>query len=64
MTKYICKCGNSKDLEKATITLVNGKWETKEALCEVCGLYMDSKPKEGMPGLIRTENSLSKNRTK
>ncbi len=59
MTKYRCKCGKEKDLAKATIVLIEGKWVAKEALCE-CGKYMDSKPTEGMPSLKRTEPSLSK----
>jgi hypothetical protein len=63
MTKYSCKCGKEKDLVKATIVYIDKKWVAKEALC-VCGLYMDSLPKEGMPSLKRTEPSLSKNRDK
>ena len=63
MTTYKCKCGKEKDLSKVTIVLRNDKWVAKEALCE-CGLYMDSKPTEGMPSLKRTEPSLSKNRDK
>jgi hypothetical protein len=59
MTRYKCECGKEKDLAKATIVLIDGKWVAKEALCE-CGLYMDSKPTEGMPSLKRTEPSLSK----
>jgi len=59
MMRYKCKCGKEKDLAKATIVLRDGNWVTKEALCE-CGLYMDSKPTEGMPSLKRTEPSLSK----
>ena len=59
MTRYKCKCGKEKDLAKATIVLIDGKWVAKEALCE-CGKYMDSKPTEGMPSLKRTEPSLSK----
>ena len=59
MTRYKCECGKEKDLAKATIVLIDGKWVTKEALCE-CGKYMDSKPTEGMPSLKRTEPSLSK----
>jgi len=59
MTRYKCKCGKEKDLAKATIVFIDGKWVAKEALCE-CGLYMDSKPTEGMPSLKRTEPSLSK----
>jgi hypothetical protein len=58
MTKYSCKCGKEKDLDKVTIVLKD-KWVAKEALCQ-CGLYMDSEPEEGMPSLKRTEASLSK----
>ena len=61
MTKYSCECGKEKDLARATIVLIESKWVAKEALCE-CGLYMDSKPEEGMPSLKRTEPSLSKKR--
>jgi|TARA_R110001583_G_scaffold43573_1_gene138675 hypothetical protein len=63
MTKYSCKCGETKDLAKATIVLRDKKWVAKEAECK-CGLYMDSEPEEGMPSLKRTEPSLSKNRDK
>ena len=59
MTKYKCKCGKTKELSKATIVHIDGDWETKEALCK-CGKYMQSKPTEGIPNLIRTEESLSK----
>ena len=59
MTKYSCKCGETKDLAKATIVLRDKKWVAKEAECK-CGLYMDSEPAEGMPSLKRTEASLSK----
>jgi hypothetical protein len=58
MTKYVCKCGKEKDLDKVTIVLKD-KWVAKEALCQ-CGLYMNSEPEEGMPSLKRTEASLSK----
>ena len=61
MTLYTCECGNTMEIGKATIVLINGKWVTKEALCE-CGKYMDSKPTDGMPNLKRTEPSLSKQR--
>ncbi|MBP93860.1 MAG: hypothetical protein CMC55_07070 [Flavobacteriaceae bacterium] len=59
MTKFKCKCGKTKELSKTTIVLINKEWVTKEALCK-CGKYMKSKPKEGMPSLIRTEETLSK----
>ena len=58
MTKYVCKCGKTKDFKKVTIVFKD-KWVAKEALCE-CGKYMDSEPEEGMPSLKRTEASLSK----
>ena len=58
MTEYKCKCGKTKDFKKVTIVFKD-KWVAKEALCE-CGKYMKSKPKEGMPSLIRTEETLSK----
>ena len=60
MTLYKCKCGNTKEISKATIVHVDGDWETKEAVCSKCGKYMDSEPLEGMPSQIRTEESLSK----
>tara|TARA_R110001592_G_scaffold103023_2_gene290317 strand:+ start:552 stop:809 length:258 start_codon:yes stop_codon:yes gene_type:complete len=58
MTLYKCECGNKKNLLKTTIVYINKKWVVKEALCN-CGLYMDSEPKDGMPTLKRTEDSLS-----
>ena len=63
MTLYTCECGNTMEIGKATIVLIDGKWVTKEALCE-CGKYMDSEPTEGLPNLKRTEPSLSKQRDK
>jgi hypothetical protein len=60
MTLYTCECGKEeKEVGKATIVLRDKKWVTKEAQCS-CGKYMDSEPEEGMPQLIRTEESLSK----
>ena len=59
MTLYKCICGNSKEIRVQTIGLRDGKWVTLQALCD-CGEYMDSKPKDGMPSLKRTESSLSK----
>ena len=62
MTLYRCECcKEEKEIAKATIVLKDGKWVCKEALCS-CGLYMDSKPTEGMPSLKRTEAALSKNK--
>jgi len=64
MTLYKCEYGKeSKEISKATIIYNEGKWVTKEALCG-CGKYMDSKPKDGMPSLKRTEPSLSKRHEK
>tara|TARA_R110002124_G_scaffold240828_1_gene406058 strand:- start:16 stop:216 length:201 start_codon:yes stop_codon:yes gene_type:complete len=51
------------EIGKATIVHRDGKWVTKEALCE-CGKYMDSEPTEGMPSLKRTEPSLTMKRDK
>jgi hypothetical protein len=59
MTLYKCKCGKTKEISRATIGLRGGEWVTVQALCD-CSLYMDSEPEEGMPTLIRTEESLSK----
>ena len=59
MTLYSCKCGNTKEITRATIGLRDGKWVTIQALCD-CGKYMDSEPEEGMPSIKRTEESLSK----
>ena len=63
MTLYTYECGNTMEIGKATIVYREGKWVTKEALCE-CGKYMDSEPTEGLPNLKRTEPSLSKQRDK
>ena len=63
MTLYTCECGNTMEIGKATIVLRDGKWVTKEALCE-CDKYMDSEPTEGMPSLKRTEPTLSMKRDK
>ncbi len=46
-------------LEKATIFVINGSVEVKEAKCQ-CGNFMKAKPKGGMPSLIRTEPTLNK----
>ena len=66
MLKYICnKCGETKDLMKATLEIVDDKVRTKEALCK-CGEYMQEIEKDfdGFPCLIRTEPTLSKKRDK
>jgi len=42
MAKYQCSnCNATRDLHKTTLVVVNGKAETKEALCE-CGTYMQN----------------------
>ena len=53
------KCKKERTLEKATIFVINGSVEVKEAKCQ-CGIYMKAKPKGGMPSLIRTEPTLNK----
>jgi len=62
MLKYICnKCGETKDLRRATLKEIDGKIRTVQALCK-CGEYMQEIEKDfdGFPCLIRTEPSLSK----
>ena len=66
MIRFICNCcQETKDLQKATIVLREGRWVTKEALCS-CGKYMQELEKDfdGFPNLIRTEPTLSKKRDK
>ena len=59
--KYHCKCGKTKEIDKSTLVYIDGLgWETKEAKCKKCQCYMQSKPTEGIPNLIRTEPSLKK----
>ena len=61
MFKYICKCGESKELQKATLEIKDSKVRTKEAKCS-CGKYMEELEKDfdGFPSLIRTEETLRK----
>ena len=61
MFKYICKCGENKELRKATLEVKDGEVHTKEAKC-ICGKYMQEVEKEfdGFPSLIRTEETLRK----
>jgi hypothetical protein len=63
MLKYQCnKCGETKDLMRATLEVVKGKVRTKEAKCK-CGEYMQEIEKdfEGFTtNIIRTEPTLSK----
>ena len=66
MIKFICKCGKeTKNLTKATIKNIDGKWRTVEAVCG-CGDYMQEYEKDftGFPNLIRTEPTLSSKRDK
>ena len=66
MIKFICNtCGETKDLMRATIKVIDGKVRTVEALCK-CGEYMQEIEKDfdGFPCLIRTEPTLSKKRDK
>ena len=61
MLKYICNnCGETKDLMRATLEVIDGKIRTKQAKCK-CGEYMQEKEKDfdGFPSLIRTDEALS-----
>lgn len=62
MLKYICKCGKKKELSRATLEVIDGKVQTREALCE-CGNYMQEYAKKfgGFPNIKRTEPTLNKN---
>jgi|TARA_R110001583_G_scaffold26456_2_gene95212 hypothetical protein len=61
MFNYLCSCGKSKELQKATLEVKDGKVRTKEAKCS-CGKYMEELEKDfdGFPSLIRTEETLRK----
>ena len=66
MLIYICnKCGNTRQLSKATLEVIDGKVRTREALCQ-CGAYMQEVEKEfgGFPSLKRTEPTLSNRKDK
>jgi hypothetical protein len=66
MIKFICNtCGETKDLMRATIKVIDGKIRTVEALCK-CGEYMQEIEKDfdGFPCLIRTDATLSNKRDK
>ena len=66
MLKYICnKCGETKDLMRATLEIIEGKVRCKQAKCK-CGEWMQEVEKDfdGFPSLIRTEPTLSKKRDK
>ena len=61
MLKYICNnCGETKDLMRATLEVIDGKIRTKQAKCK-CGEYMQEQEKDfdGFPSLIRTDEALS-----
>ena len=61
MINFICKCGESKQLTKVTIKVIDGKVKTQEAKC-ICGKYMQEESKDfsGFPDIIRTEPTLNK----
>tara|TARA_R110002012_G_scaffold204477_1_gene374171 strand:+ start:684 stop:875 length:192 start_codon:yes stop_codon:yes gene_type:complete len=61
MIKFICKkCNETKELQKATLVIIDNKIRTKEAQCK-CGKYMQEVEKNfGVPYLIRTEPTLKK----
>ncbi len=66
MIKFVCKCGKEiKELQKATLKVIDGKVRTVEAVCG-CGKYMQEFEKDfnGFPNLIRTEPTLSSKRNK
>jgi len=56
MLNYICNaCGNTKQLAKATLEVIDGKVRTREAQCK-CGEYMQEESKEfgGFTNIRRT----------
>ena len=66
MAQFKCNlCGATRKLSKTTTVFRNNKWVTKEALCTceenkyMSQIYDESY--EGIPSLIRTEDSLTKN---
>ena len=63
MIKYICNtCNETKELQKATIKVIDGKVRTQEAYCEKCKEWMQEIEKDfdGFPSLIRTEETLTR----
>ena len=63
MIKYICNtCNETKELQKATIKVIDGKVRTQEAYCEKCKEWMQEVDKDfgGFPSLIRTEETLTR----
>tara|TARA_R100001463_G_scaffold21491_1_gene51590 strand:- start:43 stop:276 length:234 start_codon:yes stop_codon:yes gene_type:complete len=66
MLNYVCNvCGNTRQLAKATLEVIDGKVRTREAQCE-CGEYMQEESKEfgGFPNIRRTEPTLSNKNNK
>ena len=61
MLQYICKCGESLELHKATLEVKDGKVRTKEAECS-CGKYMEEVEKDfdGFPSIKRNEEYMKK----
>jgi hypothetical protein len=61
MSKYICKCGEKKELHKVSMVVIDDKVRVEEALCQ-CGEYMEEEDQSfsGFPTLIRTEPTLNK----
>ena len=62
MIQFICNtCNETKELQKATIKVIDGKVRTQEAYCEKCKEWMQEIEKDfdGFPSLIRTEETLS-----
>ena len=59
MAIYKCECGKTKEIGNAKMRYIEKKWRVMQAICD-CGLWMDSKPEDGMPTIKRTESSLSK----
>jgi hypothetical protein len=63
MIKFICNtCDETKELQKATIKVIDGKVRTQEAYCKKCNEWMQEIEKDfdGFPSLIRTEETLSR----
>jgi hypothetical protein len=63
MIQFICNtCNETKDLQKATIKVIDGKVRTQEAYCKKCKEWMQEIEKDfgGFPSLIRTEETLTR----
>jgi hypothetical protein len=60
MTLYKCECGKQeKEVVKAKIVYRDNNWVVN-VMCD-CNKPMTSEPVDGMPTLIRTEDTLNKN---